>query len=106
MNGLITINGKNAYDLDFSIAKMQDGNYVAYAKRNLFLNNILSNKIKKEAPTSKSRGVLPYANNIPQSNSNVNSDTSSTTKYSIPINKNNARELNNSSFFLPHFLTL
>ena len=72
---------------------MQDGNYVAYAKRNLFLNNILSNKIKKEAPTSKSRGVLPYASNIPQSNSNVNSDTSSTTKYSISINKNNAREL-------------
>ena len=90
--------GKNAYDLDFSIAKMQDGNYVAYAKRNLFLNNILSNKIKKEAPTSKSRGVLPYANNIPQSNSNVNSDTSSTTKYSIPINKNNTQEINNSSF--------
>ena len=90
--------GKNAYDLDFSIAKMQDGNYVAYAKRNLFLNNILSNKIKKEAPTSKSRGVLPYANNIAQSNSNVNSDTSSTTKYSIPINKNNTQEINNSSF--------
>lgn len=63
--------GKNAYDLDFSIAKMQDGNYVAYAKRNLFLNNILSNKIKKEAPTSKSRGVLPYANNIPRSKTPV-----------------------------------
>ena len=46
MNGLITINGKNAYDLDFSIAKLNDGNYVAYAKRNLTLNKELLNKIK------------------------------------------------------------
>lgn len=107
MNGLITINGKNAYDLDFSIAKLNDGNYVAYAKRNLTLNKELLNKIKKEMPRSKSSLTsLSYVNKIPQSNSNVNSDTSSTTKYSIPINKNNARELNNSSFSLPHFLTL
>ena len=33
--------GKNAYDLDFSIAKLNDGNYVAYAKRNLTLNKDL-----------------------------------------------------------------
>lgn len=39
-------------------------------------------KIKKEAPTSKSRGALPYANNILQSNNNVNSNILST-KYSI-----------------------
>ncbi len=58
--------GRSAYDLDFSIAKMQDGNYVAYAKRNLFPNNTLLNKIKKETPTSKSRGVLPCEDNIPQ----------------------------------------
>lgn len=63
--------GENAYDLDFSIAKMQDGNYVAYAKKSLFLNNTLLNKIKKETPTSKSRGVLPYANNIPRSKTPV-----------------------------------
>ncbi len=43
--------------------------------------------------------VNSVANNIPQSSNNVNS-TSSTTKYSIPINKNNAQELNNSSFSL------
>ena len=43
--------------------------------------------------------VNSVVNNIPQSSNNVNS-TSSTTKYSIPINKNNARELNNSSFSL------
>lgn len=40
------------------------------------------------------------ANNIPQKSNNVNSDTSSTTKYSIPIDKNNTQELNNSSFSL------
>lgn len=44
--------------------------------------------------------VNSVANNIPQSSNNVNSNTSSATKYSIPINKNNAQELNNSSFSL------
>lgn len=83
--------GKNAYDLDFSIAQMQDGNYVAYAKRNLSANNELLNKIKKEAPTSKSRGVLPYVDNITQNNNNVNSDISST-KYSMQENQNNTQD--------------
>jgi len=46
--------GKNTYDLDFSIAKLNDGNYVAYAKRNLTLNKELLNKIKKEMPRRKS----------------------------------------------------
>ena len=82
--------GKNAYDLDFSIAKMQDGNYVAYAKRNLFANDVLLNKIKKEAPTSKSRGVLPYTDNISQNNNNVKSDISST-KYSMQESSNNTK---------------
>lgn len=89
--------GKNAYDLDFSIAKMQDGNYVAYAKKNLSANNELLNKIKKEAPTSKSRGVLPYADNISQNSNNVKSDISST-KYSMQESTNNTQELDNSSF--------
>lgn len=59
------------------------------------------NNIKKASGIS---GISPNyptgfsANNIPQSNSNVNSDTSSTTKYSIPTNKNNTQELDNSSF--------
>lgn len=91
--------GKNAYDLDFSIAKMQDGNYIAYAKRNLFSNNTLLNKIKKEAPTSKSRGVLLYVDNISQNNNNVNNDTSST-KYSMQEDIKNTQELDNSSFSL------
>lgn len=59
------------------------------------------NNIKKASGIS---GISPNyptgfsANNISQSNNNVNSDTSSTTKYSIPINKNNTQELDNSSF--------
>lgn len=39
--------------------------------------------------SSTTRAMSSYANNIPQSNTNVKSDTSSTTKYSILINKNN-----------------
>lgn len=67
--------GKKAYDLDFSIAKMQDDTYVAYAKKNLIPNNNLLKSIKKEAPTSKSRGVLPSIDNISDFNQNVKSDT-------------------------------
>ena len=47
--------------------------------------------------------VNSVASNIPQANNNVNSDTSSTTKYSIPINKNNTQELENSSFILKKY---
>ena len=74
--------GNNAYNSTFSIAKLNDGTYVTYAKRNLAKDTDLLNKIKKEAPTSKSRGVLPYTNNIQQSNKNVKSDNGST-KYSM-----------------------
>lgn len=42
--------------------------------------------------------VNSVANNIPQSDNNVNSGTSSTTKYSMSISENNAQELDNSSF--------
>lgn len=42
--------------------------------------------------------VNSVANNIPQSGNNVNSGTSSTTKYSMSISENNAQELDNSSF--------
>lgn len=71
----------------------------SYAKRNLFSNNTLLNKIKKEAPTSKSRGVLPCVDNISQNNNNVNNDTSST-KYSMQEDIKNTQGLDNSSFSL------
>ena len=89
--------GNNAYNSTFSIAKLNDGTYVTYAKRNLAKDTDLLNKIKKEAPTSKSRGVLPYTNNIQQSNKNVKFDNVST-KYSMQENTNNTQELDNSSF--------
>ena len=52
---------------------------------NLNLNRKLTQAIKKEAPMSKSQGVLPSEDNIPQSNTNVKSDTSST-RYSMQEN--------------------
>ena len=52
---------------------------------------------KKKSSTGKIPQSTSTANNIPQSNNNVNSNISSATKYSIPINKNNTQELNNSS---------
>ena len=68
--------------------KMNDGTYVAYAKRNLSENTQLSNKTKKEAPMSKSQGVLPYANKVPQNKQNVND----TTKYSIQETQSNTQD--------------
>ena len=89
--------GKNAYDLDFSIAKLKDGSYVAYAKRNLVSNKILLNKIKKEMPRSKSSLTsLSYDNTLPQKSDKVKLPT----KYSMQGNKNNTQELENSSFSL------
>ena len=58
--------GNITYNLIFSVAKLNAGAYVGYAEWNLEKDTIL-NKIKKEAPTSKSRGVLLYTNTIPYS---------------------------------------
>ena len=40
-------------------------------QKELAKNDKLLNKIKKEAPTSKSRGVLTYVKNISQNSNNV-----------------------------------
>lgn len=73
-----------------------------YIKYNIKNNNFTKiYEQKKERGTGFSTAAGSFLEkNIPQSDNNVNSNTSSTTKYSIPINKNNARELNNSSFSL------
>ena len=54
---------------------------------------------KKKSSTGKIPQSTSIANNIPQSNNNVNSDISST-KYSIKNNENNTQELGNSTFRL------
>ncbi len=65
-----------------------------------YFNNMIENGNLVEIYNKKRNTKLPMqsgnlnvsdANNIPQSDNNVNSDTSSTTKYFIPINKNNAQ---------------
>lgn len=58
---------------------------------------------KKKPSTGKIPQSTSTANNIPQSGNNVNSGASSATKYSIPINKNNTQELENSSFYLEKY---
>lgn len=77
-----------------------------------YFNNMVNNGSLIEIYNKKRSAKLPMqsgnfntstANNIPQSNNNVNSDTSSATKYSIPINKNNTQELNNGSFSLEKY---
>lgn len=96
--------GNNAYTIDFSIAKLKDGNKVAYAKRKYSLNSSLTQKIKAEE-TRSSQSPLnqqPLSNNsIPSSNKNVKNGT---TKYSIQENEKNTKNIENSnrsSFSLP-----
>lgn len=72
-----------------------------YIKYNIKNNNFTKiYEQKKERGTGFSTAAGSFLEkNIPQSDNNVNNDISST-KYSIPTNKNNTRELNNSSFSL------
>lgn len=79
--------GNKAYDLTFSIAKLSDGKYVAYAKRNLSSNDKLLNEIKKEMPRSKSSLTSLNDNSISKNdtlvNNSISKNTKNDTKYSL-----------------------
>lgn len=77
--------GNSAYDLDLSIAKLEDGTYVAYAKRNLSPNEKLLGEINKKKPMSKSQ-LTSSNNSILPTKENVNN----TTKYSKQESENNS----------------
>lgn len=77
--------GNSAYDLDLSIAKLEDGTYVAYAKRNLSPNEKLLGEINKKKPMSKSQ-LTSSNNSILPTKENVND----TTKYSKQESENNS----------------
>lgn len=90
------------YDFEFKLdGKTFKGNInVGITDKGKYLYEI--NNVKKTSGitgTSLHRPTGFSANNIPQSDNNVNSGASSATKYSIPINKNNTQELENSSFY-------
>lgn len=95
------------YYLEFDVRSMENG-------ENQYRVQRLEKKMKKtgdyDGDISNKTNILPpysqpafSANNIPQSGNNVNSNTSSATKYSIPINKNNTQKLNNGSFSLEKY---
>ena len=84
--------GNRAYDLTLSIAKLQNGKYVAYAKRNLSRNKNLTNQIRKEKPMSESQLTSLSDNNIPQSNENVKSGIS--TNNNMQNTQNNTNIIN------------
>lgn len=83
--------GTGAYRLTLSIAELQSGEKVAYAKKNLTYDKQLTEKIKNElSPSStsnngrSSRMITPN-NSITSSNKDVNT----TTKYSMQESENN-----------------
>ncbi len=94
----------NKVEIDINRIKTTYGknnsNYFDDMVKNGSLVEIYNKKRSAKLPIQSGNFNTSTANNIPQSNNNVNSGTSSTTKYFIPINKNNTQELNNGSFSL------
>lgn len=105
----IRIDGKgsiNNVEIDSNVMTSAYGrnNYDQFMQRNIKKGNLLydidEGIIKRIGGKLQLRPTNSTNNNLPQSDNNVNSGTSSTTKYSIPTNKNNTQELDDSSFSL------
>ena len=92
----------NKVEIDINRIKTTYGknnsNYFDDMVKNGSLVEIYNKKRSAKLPIQSGNFNTSIANNIPQSGNNVNSNTSSATKYSIPINKNNTQKLDNSSF--------
>ena len=92
----------NKVEIDINRIKTTYGknnsNYFDDMVKNGSLVEIYNKKRSVKLPIQSGNFNTSTANNIPQSGNNVNSNTSSATKYSIPINKNNTQKLDNSSF--------
>lgn len=71
------------YHLEFDVRSLDTGENQYRVQR---LEKINNKKRSAKLPIQSGNFNTSVANNIPQSNTNVNSDTS--TKYSMPINKN------------------
>lgn len=94
--------GNNAYDIDFSIAVLEDGSKVAYAKKYIEGNQNLTQKIKTvEARSEKSS--LDQQSLSKDSIAPSNNDVNTSTKYSIQESENNSGsfslENKNSSWY-------
>lgn len=91
----LNING-DLYHLEFDVRSLHNGQnqyrVQRLQKKQTTHSGDISN-ITNDLPAFGQSAF--YDNNIPQSNKNVNSNTSSTTKYSMPIEENNT--LNNDS---------
>ena len=98
---------QQAYTLELSIAELNNGEKVGYAKKLLKTNNTLKQTIKKETLTSSASKSGRHSHSYVSNNSilptqeNVNSDTQ---KYSMQENEKNIQNNENSkqsSFSLP-----
>ncbi len=63
---VIVSDDSGAYNLEISIAKLNDGKKIGYAKKHISQNNVVWEKIKKEASMSKSQFSQPSNNSILQ----------------------------------------
>lgn len=91
--------GNKAYNLTLSVAVLQDGKKIAYAKKMLKVNNELLSKIKQEGMSStpnkgRSSQFPQVNNNITQSKENVKLPT----KYSMQENVNNTQKLEKNNY--------
>lgn len=76
----------------------RNSNYFDNMVKNGSLVEIYNKKRSTKLPIQSGNFSTSVENNISQSNTNVNRDTS--TKYSMQLNENNVQELDNSSFSL------
>ena len=92
----VIYDGEKAYKLTLSVAELNNGEKVAYAKKFLKQDKNLTQKIKKELPTSstsnngRSSRMTTTTYNIQQNENNVNNFT----KYSIEESENNSGSFN------------
>lgn len=91
------IKGTRANEYVSFIEKLKTIWEEAYYSNRSDLSKTMYQKRSAKLPIQSGNFNTSTANNIPQSGNNVNSNTSSATKYSIPINKNNTQKLDNSS---------
>lgn len=95
--------GENAYVIDFSIAKLNDGDKIAYAKKYIKGDDTLTQKIKtvetrSEKSSSNQQSLI--TNSIPTSNNNVNT----TNNNSMQESENNSDSFFYSSDFKKYIL--
>ena len=78
---VIIADDNKAYTLELTVANLEDGSKIAYAKKSAEVNPQMWAKIKKEGVADNSRFSQPSTQNIPQSSTDVNTPKDGVASY-------------------------